>query len=572
MALSLADQPSISRPAAALRRTAARTMDMAGRNVRLTAILSVLLICACFAAAILIQMRRDTTHALAMAEAYTTADADSLAFETGRALNRLAALGTAYINAVDAASAAQMVEGADADRVINIALADADGRFITAMKGQPLLAEMLSEQVLAQAEFGNIIETYSDPAIGSSPLTLIFRADNQTPLRYIVMPIDPAALLPTRALGETALISPQGVTLALSDGWDRPPPSYALLQAEDAAPRYIEQGGETRMIALSAVPGWPLAAAASTRASDALVAWYGSIPLYLFVILGPAIAGAVLAILLVNAFERADRARAAPAAARAFQTRSGETHDPELLIRITKLENRAREAERAKSEFIIHMSHELRTPLNAIIGFAEIIQHEIFGPAGHDKYREYATDIALSGRALHDRITDILDYANVDAERTPLTLDEVDIGRIARACVDQIRGHAFHRMIEIDCDLPELPPARADAAAVKRILTILLSNALRYTPDAGEIRIEARRDEDTIVLGVHDNGLGLSMDEQAQIGQPFVRFARPGTEGGTGLGLGLAMAIGLARRMGGALRLAGAAGEGTWAELRLPIQ
>ena len=227
---------------------------------------------------------------------------------------------------------------------------------------------------------------------------------------------------------------------------------------------------------------------------------------------------------------------------------------------------------RAKAEFVAHMSHELRTPLNAIIGFAEIIQGGLYGPPGHAKYAEYAGDIASAGRTLHARIGDILEFANVEAERQPLNLGPCDLKPVILFCLEQAHGIALARRIELVCNAHQSLLARADEAALKRILTVLLSNALRYTPDGGRIRLDVFAQQDTVVLSLRDNGFGLSPDEAARAGQPFVRFARPDDERGPGkgLGLGLTIAMALARRMGGALRLSGATGEGTWAELRLP--
>jgi signal transduction histidine kinase len=137
---------------------------------------------------------------------------------------------------------------------------------------------------------------------------------------------------------------------------------------------------------------WPIVAATLVDADSALSSWRGALPLYLFVILGPALAGACLAPLFVGEFER--RARAS----RAIRTlRSAGAMERRLLVRLAEAERRAVEGERSKSEFIAHMSHELRTPLNAVIGFAEIIHKGLFGEAGHPKYVEYARDIARAG-------------------------------------------------------------------------------------------------------------------------------------------------------------------------------
>ena len=563
-------------PASAVFRAGARVARAASRNLRFTAVISVVLIVACFAAATILQMRRDYAHSLAMGATYAEAQAGVLADETGRHLDRLASLATAYVNAVDGNSAAEVILSSHSDRVLNIGLADADGNFIGAMIGRPLAAEPLSEEMLMEVQEGRTIQPYSDPAIGSSPMTLVFAADQEFPPRFIVMPLDPRSLLSESALGETALFTPEGMTLALGQGWEDPPPAYVLRSEGQTEPtlRHVEYDGVRRLIALSPVPGWPLAAVASVRADDVLNTWYSSLPLYLFVILGPAVAGAALAVVLVREFERTDRARSALQVIKALAVEQRqEAPAPEgearLTERLADAEQRAAEAERAKSEFTAHVSHELCTPLNAVIGFAEMMRDGYFGPVGHAKYAEYAENIASAGRELHGRIAEILEYAALEAGTQALDRRPTEIAPLVSRCLEQAGGLALSRRISLSSELAELPKFQGDGSAIKRILTIILSNALRYTPEGGTVHVEARKEEDTIVLRVRDSGPGFTPEEAARVGEPYLRFSRPGVEE-SGLGLGLAMAMTLARRMGGALRLAGAAGEGTWAELRLP--
>jgi two-component system cell cycle sensor histidine kinase PleC len=312
------------------------------------------------------------------------------------------------------------------------------------------------------------------------------------------------------------------------------------------------------------VPGWPLAVVTSVDEKNALQSWVQALPLYLFVILGPALVGGWLAALFVGAFER--HVRAARAIRALKSTRPVEAR---LMVRLANAERGAMEALRSKSEFIAHMSHELRTPLNAVIGFSEIIAEGFYGPSGHPKYGEYARDIAEAGRNLHAKIGDILEFANIEAGRFPLNQEAVDLAALASACVDEQQGRAFSRRISLSLAFGEPGMVRADSRAVRRILTNLLANALAYTAEGGIVRADVRFEEGAGVLTLSDSGMGFTGREAALAGKPFQRFDRSDTV--TGAGLGLAIAMELARRMGGAMRLAGAEGShGAVMELRLP--
>ena len=312
------------------------------------------------------------------------------------------------------------------------------------------------------------------------------------------------------------------------------------------------------------VPRWPLAVSVAAVAS-APSGWAHTLPLYALLVLAPAVAAAFLAVLLVGAFER--QARAARAIRALKSTRPVEAR---LMVRLAHAERGAMEALRAKSEFMAHMSHELRTPLNAVIGFSDIIARDIYGEPGHPKYAEYARDIGAAGRALHGRIGDILDFANIEAGHYPLTADAVELAELTRACVEDHQGRAFSRRISLSLAFGEPGRVRADPRALTRILSNLLTNALTYTADGGIVRADVRFEDGAGIVIVSDSGGGFSEAERSRAGRPFTRFDRPGTV--TGAGLGLAIAMELARRMGGAVRLNGqdGAGMGATMEVRLP--
>jgi signal transduction histidine kinase len=133
--------------------------------------------------------------------------------------------------------------------------------------------------------------------------------------------------------------------------------------------------------------------------------------------------------------------------------------------------------------------------------------------------------------------------------------------------IEEARGRAFASEIAIAADLPSRAEAIADAAALKRTLTNVLSNALAFTPARGAIRVTLREERHQLVIAVADSGYGFSPAEARDAGKPFARFDRPGAPAGSGLGL--AVATTLARRMGGSLRVTGSPGDGASVELRL---
>ena len=497
--------------AAAMRHPFARRLS---RNSRLTVPICILLICGSFAAAALLQMQMDRRHALTAASRHGLERTNSLAAVTAMSLDRFASLGAGF---ADNPAAVAALPG-----LRNIAVFGPDGANRATLYPHSAMAPVppgTGRSVFAFGPQGGLAFSQGE--------------------RRIVVLFDKQALAPQALLAQAALLPANG-------------PALLPLNENDDL-------DWTR----AAVPGWPLTAALPTSKASVLADWIKTLPLYLFVILGPAVAGAGLAALLVGAFERHTRASRAIRALRSARPVEGR-----LMVRLANAERGAAEALRSKSEFIAHMSHELRTPLNAVIGFSEIIAQGYYGPAGHPKYTEYARDIGDAGRNLHGKIGDILEFANIEAGRFPLKQEPVDLAALTGACLDEQQGRAFSRRIRLSLGVAETGLVRADALAFKRILTNLLVNALTYTGSGGFVRADVRFEDGAGVLTLTDSGAGFSPAEHGKAGKPFERFDRTGTV--TGAGLGLAIAMELTRRLGGAMRLAGQPGSGAVMEIRLP--
>ena len=153
----------------------------------------------------------------------------------------------------------------------------------------------------------------------------------------------------------------------------------------------------------------------------------------------------------------------------------------------------AEAASAAKSAFLAVMSHELRTPLNAIIGFAEIIEHRLFGP-DDQRYFEYAADIRNSGTHLLNLINDILDLSKIAAGRLELVEVPVGVEALAGATIKLFAASATKAGLAIVADIPD--PAlrvRGDSLRLQQVLMNLVSNAIKFTSPGGRVRVFARR-------------------------------------------------------------------------------
>jgi len=229
-------------------------------------------------------------------------------------------------------------------------------------------------------------------------------------------------------------------------------------------------------------------------------------------------------------------------------------------------------ASRAKSEFLANMSHELRTPLNAIIGFSEMIRDGAFGPIDNPKYVEYAEDIHSSGAHLLELINDILDISKIEAGEVKIHEEEIDIVRIARACLQFVAKRARDNGLVLDCDLPDdLPLLFADACKVKQILVNLLSNAVKFTERGGRVSLRIRlRDDRRIEATISDTGIGIAREDIDLVLKPFTQVDSKLARKYEGTGLGLPLCKSLVDLHGGQFVIESDVGVGTTVRVVFP--
>lgn len=229
-------------------------------------------------------------------------------------------------------------------------------------------------------------------------------------------------------------------------------------------------------------------------------------------------------------------------------------------------------ANKAKSAFLANMSHELRTPLNAILGFSEIIEGEVLGQIGNARYRDYAHDIRDSGQHLLAIINDVLELSRIEAGRLELREERMDVAATIAGAVALCRARAAKNNIAVHVEVkPDFPPVLADPLRIKQVLIHLLSNAIKFTPDGGDVRIKATLDGGgSLRVAVIDRGIGMAQNCIHDALQPFGQADNHVTKKFDGAGLGLPLARSLIEHHGGRLEIESAPGEGTCATFVLP--
>jgi len=203
----------------------------------------------------------------------------------------------------------------------------------------------------------------------------------------------------------------------------------------------------------------------------------------------------------------------------------------------------AEEANLAKGEFLANMSHELRTPLNAIIGFSEILQDRTFGEL-NQKQEQHVGHVLASGRHLLDLINDVLDLTKVESGKMLLQVSRINILELLEGSLVMIKEKAAKHGLRLELTVAdELAEAtvEADEVRLKQIVFNLLSNSAKFTPDSGEIRVNAVKDYGDLRINVSDTGIGVKPEDQERIFGKFQQvdssYAR--RQAGTGLGLAL---------------------------------
>ncbi|HXJ79065.1 MAG TPA: GAF domain-containing sensor histidine kinase [Candidatus Methylomirabilis sp.] len=244
----------------------------------------------------------------------------------------------------------------------------------------------------------------------------------------------------------------------------------------------------------------------------------------------------------------------------------------ELQYRLAQATENAKSANLAKSRFLANMSHELRTPLNAIIGFSEVLLERMFG-AVNDKQAEYLQDILSSGQHLLSLINDILDLSKIEAGRMDLVLAPFNVPAALENAVTLVRERAVRHSITLHVDVdPRLGECVGDERKIKQVLLNLLSNAMKFTPEGGRVRVKAILADGAVEVSVSDTGIGIAPEDQGTIFEEFRQVGGDEARKHEGTGLGLTLTKKFIELHGGRIWVESDVGRGSTFTFTLPIR
>lgn len=229
-------------------------------------------------------------------------------------------------------------------------------------------------------------------------------------------------------------------------------------------------------------------------------------------------------------------------------------------------------AEVAKGRFLAVVSHELRTPLNAIIGFSDMLLHEMFGTFKDPRQKEYVGLVKESGQHLLAVVTSILDVSRIEAGAYATEPEPFRFVEAVEMCQSMMRLQAEAKNIELQAQIaPDAGEINADRRAVQQILINLVSNAVKFTPDFGDVVIGAKRIGSRLHFWVRDTGIGIAEEDFANLGKPFMQIQNDYSRRFEGTGLGLSLVKGLVALHEGTMSIESMPGEGTTVTISLPV-
>jgi len=223
-----------------------------------------------------------------------------------------------------------------------------------------------------------------------------------------------------------------------------------------------------------------------------------------------------------------------------------------------------------RSALLATVSHELRTPLNAIIGFADILDDELFGTFADPRQKEYVGLIRRSGHHLLSVVNGLLDMSRIEAGRYQLRVEPFSLRDVAEGVCEMLRGEAERKGLRlVNHGLSDIGMV-ADPQGCRQMLLNLVGNAVKFT-DTGAVCLSTRSEGTVAVIEVADTGIGIAAEDLHRLGRPFEQASQGLSRRYEGTGLGLSLVKGLAELHGGSMEIRSQPGRGTTVAVRIPL-
>jgi signal transduction histidine kinase len=232
---------------------------------------------------------------------------------------------------------------------------------------------------------------------------------------------------------------------------------------------------------------------------------------------------------------------------------------------------RLRELDRLKDEFISLVSHELRTPLTSMRGYLELLLDGGGGELSDDQNRFLSIVDRNSKRLMH-LVGDLLFLAQVEAGKLTLELGEVKLDDVVSESVEAAKPIADERGIELRVSLDTTPNMVGDRGRLGQVLDNLVSNAVKFTTNGGSVEVRLSSTADEALIEVVDNGIGIAPEEQELLFDRFFRSSEATERAIPGTGLGLTIVKAIVERHHGSIEVESASGCGTTMRVRLPLR
>jgi two-component system, NarL family, sensor histidine kinase BarA len=251
-------------------------------------------------------------------------------------------------------------------------------------------------------------------------------------------------------------------------------------------------------------------------------------------------------------------------------------HNQRLQRAVARLE----ELDRLKSNFLATMSHELRTPLTSVIGYTEMMVEGLAGPISPEQ-REYLSTILGKADQLLSLITSVLDVASLESGQLALDRSALSLADVVASEVATIQPQAGRRGIAIQLDAHGETTVVGDRRKIRQIVSSLLSNAVKFTPDRGRVGVAVRPGPlapgegdapPAVQLVVTDSGIGISRDQVLKIFEPFFQVDSSSTRAFGGTGLGLTLAKAYVEAHGGRIWVDTTPGQGSTFTATFPVR